>query len=68
MQHSAMKAITQPGRWGYTVVDVFFGAVRPKQSQDVACAGDILADHEGKLWEFRGRVDNRLDLTPVDPG
>lgn len=62
---SPMEAITNPARWGYKVVDVVFGQVRPRRDQSTAMKGDVLQDDEGKLWEFHGREHNRLDLTPV---
>lgn len=62
---SPMEAITNPARWGYKVVDVFYGEARPRRDQSVAMKGDVLQDDEGNLWEFHGRENNRLDLTPV---
>jgi hypothetical protein len=60
-----MVAITNPARWGYTVVDMFFGQARPRRNQTVAVKGDILQDAKGKLWEFMGREHGKIITKPA---
>ena len=40
---SRTAAITSPARWGFELVDVFFGQVRPRATQTVVVAGDLLS-------------------------
>ncbi len=63
---SRMDAITSPHRWGYEIVDVFFGKVRVRRNQTIAMKGDCLRDGSGKVWVFQGRTNNDLHLDPLD--
>lgn len=62
MIHSSyMVAITSPARWGYSSVDVFFGAVRERPDRVVVEAGDLLRrDETGEIVVFKGREGNSL--------
>lgn len=65
---SRMEAVTQPRRWGYEVVDVFFGAIRVRKDQTVVMKGELLRvvdDESGQLFEFRARSGADLDLLQV---
>lgn len=65
---SRMEAITKPSRWGYEIVDVFFGTIRVRGDQTVVMKGDLLRainDESGKLYEFHARVGAELDLRQV---
>ena len=53
---STMVAITRPVRWGYEIVDVFFGETRVRADQGIAVAGDLLRDLDtGEIVALRGR-------------
>lgn len=62
---SPMEAVTSPQRWGYEIVDIFYGKVLPRKDQTVAMKGDCLRDPDGNLWEFERRIHNDLKLTPI---
>jgi len=61
-----MAAITTPSRFGYEIVDVFFGEVRVRSDQTIAMINDLLRDGEGNVFEFQGREGNDLILAPVE--
>ena len=69
---SMLEAITQPRRWGFEIVDIFFGEVRPRVGegrQEVAIKGDILRSlSTGELFEFQGREGNELLLGSLVTG
>lgn len=58
---SRMDAITTPARWGYEVVDVFFGEVRVRKNQTIAFKGDLLRK-DGIVREFIAREGTELVL------
>jgi hypothetical protein len=61
-----MAAITTPSRFGYEIVDVFFGEVRVRSDQTIAMVNDLLRDGEGNVFKFQGREGNDLILAPVE--
>ena len=65
---SRTLAITRPARWGYELVDIFFGQVRPRVRQDVAMSGDLVRRKgaaEPHIYKFVAREDDRIVLEPV---
>ncbi len=66
MIHSSlMAAVTTPSRFGFTIVDIFFGEVRPRRNQTVAMKGDYLMDDSGQVFLFEGREGDTLHLEPI---
>jgi len=65
-------AVTSPSRFGYEIVDVFFGQVSVRMNQTIAVArpegrGDLLRDKTtGKVAEFLGRTGNQIILGSVE--
>ncbi len=62
---SKMEAITNPERFGYKHVRIFFGEIRPCQDPCV-CKGDLLQDAKGNLYEFISREGSELNLKPFE--
>ena len=61
---SRMDAITMPARWGYEIVDVFFGEVRVRADQTTAVKGDLLRK-DGVIREFVAREGTELVLNDI---
>lgn len=63
---SKMVAITNPIRWSFEVVDVFFGEVRPRRNQTIALKGDMVRDLEtGDVFRFNGREGDMILIEEV---
>ena len=64
-QTSKMKAIIDPGRYGLTVIDTFFGVHRPRQNQQLLIEGDLVRDTKGKVHRFAYQKDDTIFVSPV---
>lgn len=63
---SRMAAVTNPIRWSFEVVDMFFGEVRRRRNQTLALKGDMVRDLEtGEVYLFQGREGDLLILEEV---
>lgn len=63
---SEMVVVTTPARFGFELVDIFFGEVRVRPNQTRVERGDILRDLKtGALGEFVSRCGTELKLLPV---
>ena len=63
---SMMQAITTPSRFGFEVVDMFFGEVRDRRDQTIAVRGDLLRNiATGEIREFRGREGRIIHTNPL---
>jgi hypothetical protein len=58
----AMHAMTNPARFGLTVVRVYFGLARPKSNQSVVCHGEAVTDAEGNILLFVGMTEDRKPI------
>ena len=59
---SRMAAITTPSRFGYEIVDVFFGEVRVRSDQTLAMINDLLRDGGGLSVQFPDAVELGLEF------
>jgi len=64
-QTSKMKAVIDPGRYGLTVIDTFFGVHRPRQDQKLLIEGDLVKDSKGKVHRFAYQKDDEIFVEPV---
>jgi hypothetical protein len=63
---SRMVAVTNPIRWSFEVVDVFFGEVRPRRSQTIALKGDMIRDLEtGVVFRLKGREGDMILIEEI---
>ncbi len=62
---SKMKAIIDPGRFGLTVIDTFFGVHRARQDQNLLIEGDLIKDSQGKVHRFAYHQDDTIFVKPV---
>ena len=65
MLTSRLAAMTNPGRWGLTVIDSFFGRYRPRADQTLVVSGDLVRDREGHVHRFRYREGEKVFVTAV---
>ena len=62
---SRLKAIS-PAWWGYRKVQIFFGTVRPAESQHWVFSGELMQNvRDGSVWEFKYREGDTLHCIPV---
>ena len=58
---SRMVALTNPSRFGFEIVDVFFGQIRLRSDQTLAVKGDCLRNKEtGVVSVFHYRENNQI--------
>lgn len=63
---SRMAAVTNPIRWSFQVVDMFFGEVRPRRNQTVAMKGDMVRDLDtGEVFRFKGRDGDMIIIEEI---
>lgn len=63
---SRMAAITNPQRFGFEPVDIFFGVVRPRPERVVTCKGDLLRDlATGQVVTFEFRQNDEVHTAPL---
>jgi hypothetical protein len=60
-----MKAVIDPGRYGVTVIDTFFGVHRPRENQNLMLEGDLIKDSSGRVHRFAYRKDDAIFVEPV---
>jgi hypothetical protein len=62
---SKLKAIN-PAWWGYRKVQIFFGTVRPAESQHWVFSGELMQNvRDGSVWEFKYREGDTLYCNAV---
>jgi hypothetical protein len=59
-----MVVVTNPQRFGFTPVEVWFGVARATP-RTVTVAGDLLRDATGKVVEFVAREGDTLITKPL---
>jgi hypothetical protein len=63
---SRMVAVTNPIRWSFEVVDLFFGEVRPRRNQTLAMKGDLVRDLEtGEVYILQGREGDMILIEEI---
>jgi hypothetical protein len=62
---SKMKAVIDPGRFGITVIDIYYGLHRPRKNQNLLLAGDLIRDAKGKIHRFAYQKDDAIFAEPV---
>ncbi len=62
---SKMKAVTDPGRYGLTVIDRVFGVYRARHNQSLLVEGDLVKDQKGRVHRFAYREGDSIFVEHV---